>query len=130
MIDFGKHMVAPCGMNCSFCYVHHKKKKPCLGCRTVNGNQPKSCRNCKIKDCVLSRNYYFCSECEDFPCKLIKRLDKSYVQRYQESLIKNLNVINKKGMDYFLDYEINRLKCPNCGNPINMHDKKCCECSN
>jgi len=128
MIDTGSHMIAPCGMICSYCYVHHKRKGKCLGCRVVDGNQPKSCRNCKIKDCVLSKGIEFCRQCEDFPCVLMKRLDKSYRTRYNVSLIEFFDSMESEGVDAFLSNQKDKYTCGICGNLINMHDRKCYEC--
>jgi len=122
-------MIAFCGMNCTYCYAHHKKKKPCLGCRLSDEGKPEHCRKCKIKGCANERAVLFCFDCFDYPCVLIKRLDKSYRTRYSESLINNMKVINEKGMDYYLRFENERLKCPECGGILNIHHKKCSECS-
>lgn len=128
MINHSENMVAPCGINCTYCYVHHKKKKPCMGCRQNDEAKPTSCQKCKIKACINNKNIEFCYECVDFPCVLIKRLDKSYQTRYDESLIKNLEVINKQGLEVFLHSERIRLKCPNCEGYLNIHDKVCFQC--
>ncbi len=128
MLNHDKKMVAPCGMNCTYCYVHHKKKKACLGCRVVSGDKPASCIKCKIKACTAERNLEFCYECSDYPCTLIKRLDKSYQTRYQESLIQNMTLIKDKGMTYYLTHEKKRLKCSSCEGYLNVHDKKCSCC--
>jgi len=128
MIDLGKHMVAPCGMNCSFCYVHHKNKSPCLGCRVKDGNQPKSCQDCKIKSCISDKNLEFCFQCSDYPCTLIKRLDRSYRTRYDESLIKTLDTIKNEGLDNLIISQYKKYRCTKCGSFINMHDKKCYKC--
>jgi len=96
----------------------------------MNKDKPKSCRNCKIKECAEYKNYNHCFECTDYPCTLIKRLDKSYRTRYDESLINNFQVIKEKGMDYYLNFEKKRFQCPGCGSTLNMHDKKCYECGN
>lgn len=129
MITHSPKMVAPCGINCTYCYVHHKKKKPCAGCNMGGDNKPLSCQKCKIKQCVEEQQHHYCYECKDFPCKLLKRLDKSYQIRYQESLIKNLKCIQSKGLAYFLDAERLRFTCPECGHEVNIHDKICCHCS-
>jgi len=121
-------MIAACGMNCSYCYAHHKKKKPCLGCRLSDEGKPEHCRKCKIKDCANEKNLLFCSECSDYPCVLIKRLDKSYRTRYNESLVNNMKVINEKGMDYYLKFEKERFKCPECNGVLSIHHKICSEC--
>lgn len=121
-------MIAYCGMNCAYCYAHHKKKKPCLGCRLSDEGKPEHCRKCKIKDCANEKDVLFCYDCSDYPCVVIKRLDKSYRTRYNESLISFMQVINEKGMDYYLKFEKERLKCPECSGTLNIHHKKCSEC--
>ena len=78
-------MFAPCGMNCKVCYKHCFNKKLCAGCMESGSGKPEHCRKCRIKDCVRSKNIKYCFECSDFPCKHIKRLEKSYNGRYQTS---------------------------------------------
>ena len=121
-------MVATCGMNCTYCQSHLRKKKPCIGCRFHDEGEPVHCKKCKIRDCASEKEVYFCSECADYPCILIKRLDKSYRTRYNESLINNLNVIDGKGMKYYLEFEQERLKCPECHGVLSFHHKECFEC--
>lgn len=128
MLTHDKSMVAPCGMTCTYCYVHHKLKKPCLGCRQSDSNKPNSCRHCKIKACVEEKRLQFCYECKEYPCPLIKRLDKSYRTRYQESLIQNMKEIEEIGIESFLEKEKVRLKCRFCDGHINVHDKHCYKC--
>ncbi len=123
-----KEMIAPCGINCTYCYVHHKSKKACSGCRSHNNDQPASCRKCKIKACCDERKLYYCYECDNYPCHLIKRLDKSYIQRYQESLIGNMTQIKEEGIERFMEMEKIRLKCPECEGYLNVHDKICSSC--
>ncbi|HCL56566.1 MAG TPA: hypothetical protein DHW82_06100 [Spirochaetia bacterium] len=121
-------MIASCGINCTYCYAHLKKKKPCPGCRLSDDGKPEHCRKCKIKDCTNERNIIFCSDCPDYPCVLIKRLDKSYRSRYHESLINNMMIINKKGMQVYLEMEKERLKCPECNGVLTFQHKQCSEC--
>ncbi len=83
------NLLAPCGMNCLVCYVHLREKKPCRGCRAMDGSQPGHCRVCKIKTCAAEREVAFCSDCPDFPCVVIRRLDRSYRQRYAVSLVED-----------------------------------------
>ena len=82
-------MFAPCGMNCKVCYKHCYHKKPCAGCLNSDKNKPEHCRKCKIKDCIKGKGLSYCFECSDYPCKLIKNLEKSYNKRYQASLMEN-----------------------------------------
>ena len=54
----------------------------------------------------------FCFDCEAYPCKMLKSLDKRYGTKYHMSMIENLNYIkvNKvNGVEKFLELEeINR----------------------
>ena len=84
-------MFAPCGMNCLVCYKHCCHKKPCAGCLNSDIGKPEHCRKCKIKDCVRGKGISYCFECPDYPCKLIKNLEKSYNKRYLGK-IANLSV--------------------------------------
>ena len=82
-------MFAPCGMNCKVCYKHCYHKKPCAGCLNSDKGKPEHCRRCRIKDCIREKHLSYCYECSEYPCKLIKNLEKSYKKRYQASLIEN-----------------------------------------
>ena len=122
------NMFAPCGMNCLVCYVHLKKKKPCSGCLCDNVDKPKRCKNCEIKNCVKEKGIIYCFKCENYPCKRIINLEKSYQKRYQVSLIDNSKKINDNGFESFLKKEKMRWNCSECGGVISLHDKECSEC--
>jgi hypothetical protein len=122
------NMLAPCGITCAVCYVHLKKKKPCLGCRGQDASKPEHCRKCEIKDCATGQGIKFCLECPTFPCAIIKRLDKSYRQRYQVSLIENSNRIKTVGAKQHLFEEKEQWTCPDCGGIISLHDRICSGC--
>ena len=123
-------MLAPCGITCAVCYVHLRKKKSCLGCRGQDTSKPEHCRKCKIKDCVTAQGIDFCFECPTFPCAIIKRLDKSYRQRYQVSLIDNALRVKIVGIERHLLEEKERWMCTQCGGVICLHDQVCSECGN
>jgi hypothetical protein len=121
-------MLAPCGMTCAVCYVHLRDKKTCLGCHGQDESKPNHCRECKIKECAVSRGLDFCFECPTFPCPSIKRLDKSYRQRYQVSLIDNSVRIKTVGAKQHLLEEKEKWTCSQCGGVISLHDRVCSEC--
>jgi hypothetical protein len=121
-------MLAACGMNCKVCYVHLKKKKNCLGCRNQDQNKPEHCRQCKIKDCAARQGVDFCVNCPTFPCAILKRMDKSYQQRYQVSLIAQATRLQSIGMQPYLLEEKQRWTCPHCGGVLSLHDKTCSDC--
>lgn len=120
-------MVAICGMNCTVCYQHLVTKK-CNGCKHNDETLPEHCRKCKIKDCAKNKNLKYCFECDEYPCKWIKNLDKSYKKRYNTSLIENGLFIKENGIEEFLKKEKEKWTCSNCKGIISLHDKSCSEC--
>lgn len=121
-------MFAPCGMNCKVCYKHCYAKKPCNGCLKGDEGKPEHCRKCKIKDCVKQKGVFYCYECSEYPCKLIKNLEKSYNTRYGASLIENSQFVKANGLTAFMEQQKERYTCPNCGGVISIHDSECSEC--
>ncbi|WP_390437075.1 DUF3795 domain-containing protein [Lactonifactor longoviformis] len=57
--------------------------------------------HCRIKDCVTKRQITYCFECYEYPCKQIKRLEKSYNTRYHTSLMENSQMVKEQGMAKF-----------------------------
>lgn len=87
-------MFAPCGMNCMVCYKHCYHKKPCAGCLNGDTGKPEHCRKCKIKDCVCQKGLFYCFECFNFPCKLIKNLEKVITRDIKQALWKIVNLFS------------------------------------
>ena len=126
--EISETMLAPCGMNCQVCHGHLKKKKACRGCRNSDEGKPEHCRKCDIKDCAVSHDVNFCLDCPSFPCKIIKRLDRSYRQRYQVSLIDNAVRLKTVGAERYLSEEREKWMCADCGGVVSLHDQVCSEC--
>lgn len=121
-------MFAPCGMNCKVCYKHCHHKKPCAGCLNSDNGKPEHCRKCKIKDCIKEKGLSYCFECFDYPCKLIKNLEKSYNKRYRTSLVENSRFVCRYGLNAFMQAQKERYTCPKCGGVFSLHDGVCSEC--
>jgi hypothetical protein len=123
-------LIATCGMNCGICMAYLRKKNRCPGCRAFNAEEPVSIARCKIKNCKLVRNgkIKYCFECNDFPCKHVKHLDKRYRTRYNMSMIENLVNIKNFGIRNFLKNEKNKWTCPLCGGTICVHKGYCSVC--
>lgn len=124
-------MIAACGMNCAICSGHLREKNTCPGCRQLDKKGPEYCRKCIIKHCKIlkEKGMKFCSDkCEKFPCKRLKDLDKRYRNKYDMSMIDNINEINKKGIRFFVKKQAKKYKCSKCGNLICVHNKKCYVC--
>lgn len=126
-------MLAPCGMNCTVCDKHvavRKNGKPCEGCLKDSLDKPKHCRKCTIKSCVQEKGYAYCFFCTDFPCKLIKNLEKSYNKRYDTSLVENSRTAQEQGIGAFLEQDRHKWACSKCGGAFSLQDGVCSECRN
>jgi len=126
--EISEVLLAPCGVNCLACYMHLRKKKPCLGCLGQENSKPEHCRICKIKTCTKNKGVDYCFSCSMFPCEIIKRLDKSYRTRYQISIIEDAIKLRAIGSKWYLQEERKRWKCSACDGIVSMHDKVCSEC--
>lgn len=130
-----ERLLAPCGLNCLLCYRHLKKAGACPGCFAEEGGEgpprpikSKSCRECPLKACARARGHAYCHECEARPCAPLKRLEKTYQQRYGVSLSANGFSVIQRGLDAFMRGEQEKWGCPECGGVIGVHDRLCSEC--
>ena len=129
-------LIAPCGMNCSICsgYLAYKndiKSKGvgvpyCPGCRPRNKKCAFLKKRCEL---LMNNKVKYCYECEKFPCENLQKLDKRYRSLFRMSMIENLRFIKENGIELFLEKEIKKWKCPNCGGAISCHNGICFECS-
>jgi ribosomal protein S27AE len=85
---------------------------------------------CIVKTCIKLEETAsnFCYDCEKFPCKRIMQLDKRYRTKYRTSFIENLLMIKEKGIDSFLEFELKRRTCSDCGSVLSVHRNKCLVC--
>ena len=129
-VNFDKSLIAPCGMNCGTCIAYLRVKNKCPGCRIYSANKAVSVKRCVITSCSnLDRTASkFCYDCETYPCKRLKQLDKRYRTKYKTSFIENLTIIKDKGIDNFLIFESKRRTCPDCGSVLSVHRDHCLVC--
>jgi catechol 2,3-dioxygenase-like lactoylglutathione lyase family enzyme len=129
---FTEDLIAACGMNCRICIGYFgytvsgkKRKMKCIGCRP----RDKSCAFLK-KYCkkLTKKEVDYCYECSDFPCPYLEKLDKLYRERYNMSMIENLEFICDKGMNSFLTHQQKKYRCPECGGVICVHNGGCYSC--
>ncbi|MDD4367237.1 MAG: DUF3795 domain-containing protein [Eubacteriales bacterium] len=128
-------LIAPCGMNCRLCISYQFREKDlnkkgfhrkyCPGCIPRGENCKHMARICSL---VGEGKVRFCYECEDYPCKRLKSLDKRYRTKYNMSMIENLDVIKDKGMKAFLEKEEKKWTCPTCGGIKCCHAGFCLDC--
>ena len=129
-----EELIAPCGMNCAICAGYLAideeirkrgiRKTYCIGC-VPKGMKCYYKKHCERLGDGLVR---FCYECKDFPCRLLKTLDKRYRTFYRMSMIENLEFIRDNGMEKFLAKETEKWRCPRCGGTISCHNGLCYSC--
>ncbi len=122
--------IAPCGMNCRLCIGFQRDKNKCLGCRYEDAiiYVTKESRHCVIKSCQKKSADGYCFECDSFPCRRLKNLDKRYRTKYHMSMLENLEYISQYGIDSFLNLEQQRWVCPGCHEIISVHRLNCLSC--
>ncbi|MCP4131285.1 MAG: DUF3795 domain-containing protein [bacterium] len=131
-----EELIAPCGMNCAICsrylsYVNNLKRPQCTGCRPENKKCEylfKKCTGINNTSEGNSVNTVFCFECHQYPCKQIKRMDDRYRKNYNMSVKENLEHIEQKGIDKFIDAQYKKYCCSKCGGLISIHNRKCFNC--
>lgn len=131
-----ENLIAPCGMNCGLCIAYQFMKKDlnklgfhrkyCPGCIPRGEHCTHMGHICELLGKGIVR---FCYECEDFPCKRLKALDKRYRTKYNMSMIENLECIKKNGMEQFLQKEERKWRCSKCGDIICCHNALCLNCN-
>ena len=126
----GTQLIAPCGMNCGVCLAYLREKRKCPGCHGEDANKPVTRKKCVIKNCEMIQRSKskFCFECENYPCKRLKQLDKRYRTKYNMSMIENLENIKKIGLSAFIENEKERWHCTSCGGVICVHRGYCLSC--
>lgn len=117
-------LIAPCGLNCAVCSAYLRDKKPCSGCQELD-------TRCVVKHCetIKTNASGFCFECDKFPCRRLKQLDKRYSSRYNMYPIENLECIRDNGMQTLLEREEKKWRCPECGGIISCHIGFCQHCA-
>ena len=128
-------LIAPCGMNCAICsnylaYVNNLNKNQCPGCRPSNKKCSYLFEKCTGINHSLEGNAKakFCFECDQYPCKEIKRMDRRYRDIYGMSLKDNLEQINENGAVEFAEAQFKKYQCSKCSGAISIHNKKCFKC--
>ncbi len=121
-------MLAPCGINCMSCYRHLRAKNACPGCLMGDEGKAGHCLACAIKKCAAEKGHAHCFLCAAFPCARVKRLDKSYQEKYGVSLVVNGRAAGRDGVAAFLAADRVRWLCPACGGVVSQHDGVCGAC--
>lgn len=125
-----KELFAPCGMDCSVCSSYLRKNNPCSGCLIEADNKQLHCLNCSKKRCAKEKGVTYCYQCSEFPCIMIKLMDRKYQNKYNVSLIANSQTVKTIGLENFYQLQKEKYTCKICSGVIDMHNKACSECGN
>ncbi|MEN8905384.1 MAG: DUF3795 domain-containing protein [Clostridiales bacterium] len=137
--------IAVCGLNCEscICYIstHENRNRlenlaksfnrsinelECSGCRTNNVSF--YCETCKMKECAYSKGIYFCNECDNYPCNIIKDFMKEAPHRTE--IFKSLEYLKKYGIDKWKEKMKVDYSCNKCNTINSAYDVKCRNCNN
>lgn len=150
-----KRLMAPCGLYCGTCgvYIATRDKnekfrrimadlygtKPeetaCIGC--MQPDPPEHiyiyCKLCMIRNCVKSKGFYSCHQCQEWPCEQIdsfglatgRRVMKRAVPIWREKVAE---YGDEKGSIEWARDECQRYHCSSCGKPLFRGAQRCRAC--
>jgi hypothetical protein len=149
--NINKNLLAPCGLYCGVCSIHIADRdnnlkfkniladlyKPmtksaddikCSGCLAESEEDIfLYCKTCPIRDCVKSKGFNGCYQCDDFPCKFIDRFPIPVGKKVIMRAIPRWRDI---GTEKWVEEEEKRYHCPECGNSLFRGAKRCNQCRN
>lgn len=150
-----RDLMAPCGLYCGACGVYiatrdknekfksvmadlygtKPEKTECLGC--MQPDPPKKlygpCKICAIRDCIKSKNFYSCHQCEEWPCDLTENFAISTGRKVIQRTIpiwreKVASHGDEEGSVEWARSECERYHCPSCGKPLFRGAQRCRAC--
>ena len=153
-----RNLMAPCGLYCGTCgiYIANRdgnekfgavmgnlygtdpEETVCLGC--MQPDPPEKlygyCKQCKIRECVRSKDYYSCHQCEEWPCAMIKDFPlatgaQSAVTSRCRSLSLPAHWLLLAGLDSrLIDSGVWMASDRGCSLPVNLHRRGRARCVN
>jgi len=154
--EFGNpDLMAPCGLYCATCGVYiatrdrnekfrtvmanlygtRPEETECLGCMQPDSAEKiyLGCRICAIRNCVKTKGYYSCHQCEDWPCSLITGFGFATGVRVMLRTIpiwraKVAEHGHRKGSVEWARSECERYHCSSCGKPLFRGAQRCRSC--
>jgi hypothetical protein len=150
-----RDLMAPCGLYCGACGVYiatrdgndkfktvmgnlygtRPEDTVCLGC--MQADPPKAiygyCKSCRIRDCVRSKGFYSCHQCNEWPCDHINRFGFATGVRVMKRTIplwraKVAELGDEAGSIAWAGSECERYHCPSCGKSVFRGAQRCRFC--
>jgi hypothetical protein len=90
-------------------------------------------KTCKIRDCVRSKGYYSCHQCDEWPCSRIEEFGLATGKRVMDRTIpiwreKVAAHGDEEGSVEWVRAECQRYHCSSCGAPLFRGAQKCRAC--
>lgn len=150
-----KDLMAPCGLYCGACGVYiatrdqnekfrtlmgnlygtRPEETKCLGCMQSDASDTlySYCKQCTIRDCVQSKGFYSCHQCDEWPCSMIENFPFATGVRVMKRAItlwreKAADYGDEKGSVEWARAECERYHCPSCGQPLFRGAQRCRVC--
>ena len=111
------------------------KETECIGC--MQPDPPKKlygyCKECKIRDCVKSKGYYSCHQCDEWPCDFIEMFPLKTGLRVMKRTIpiwrdKVATLGDESGSVEWVRSEYERYHCSSCKKPLFRGAQRCRNC--
>lgn len=118
-----KNCVAICGLFCGACPAY---PLDCHGC--LSDYLRKSCRECKngFRNCAKAHTVSHCYECASFPCERIEKFSQGpYINSVNnhDNVIADCLRIRDVGSTQWLEEQVSKFTCPECGQRLTWYDK-------
>jgi hypothetical protein len=143
--------VAPCGLYCGVCRIHHATQENdlaylkrlvrvygrrfpemaslppeellCDGC--LSARRFPFCQECAIRDCTQQKGFEGCYACDEFPCALI---DEFPMPAGKRVILRAVPYWRTHGMEEWAAVEEKRYRCPECGHRLFRGSRQCEGC--
>ena len=151
MTKIHPEQIAPCGLYCGVCRIHHATQENnlaylkrlariyarrfpefagapaeellCDGC--LSTRRSVFCQECAIRDCTQQKGFEGCHQCPDFPCALI---DQFPVPAGKKVMLRAIPYWRTHGTEAWIAAEEARYHCPACGHRLFRGARQCEQC--
>lgn len=142
-MEVQKELTPPCGLYCGVCgvlvatrddnrkfreklstvYGVSVEELHCEGC--LSTAVFKYCKVCPIKKCAGEKGYDGCHQCDDFPCV---HIDNFPLPVGKKVIMRAIPQWKEMGTEKWVEAEIKRYICPECGHALFRGAKRCNKC--
>ena len=117
-----------CGLFCGTCPAY---PETCEGC--MSDKLAEHCAVCVpgFRACAREHNVIRCHECGEFPCSRLEQFSHEHIVNgicHHTHIIDNLQYMKDYGIDAFLDAQVHKTACPECGEFNIWYETECRRC--